>query len=151
MSRYSRKLKNCARIMLIVILWNFLIPFRGFADQPITQSENLTEGETRLWSDLEVDLLIDEISAAAYEAIEKAAAESAKAATMAGLEREALLLHEVMIHQADVMFWKLQAETNLLAVGEAKKAGRKNTVYAALFGVLGGLVVGIIGTFTIGR
>jgi len=98
-----------------------------------------------------VDWLIDEISAAAYEAIERAAAEAAKAATLAGLEREAAFLREVTIHQADAQFWRLQAETNLLAVSAAKKAGVKNAVIAGAVCLIGGLFFGVGGTLIISR
>ena len=111
----------------------------------------MTESETRLYSDSEVDWLIDEISAAAYEAIERAAAESAKAATLAGLEREAAMLRDLTIHQADAQFWKLQAEMNLLAISAAKKTGVKNAVIAGAVCLIGGLIFGVTGTLIIGR
>jgi len=151
MWKSSNRLKNCARIMLVVILWNFLIASPAYANQPMEQSENLTESETRLYSDSEVDWLIDEISAAAYEAIERAAAESAKAATLAGLEREAAMLRDLTIHQADAQFWKLQAEMNLLAISAAKKTGVKNAVIAGAVCLIGGLIFGVTGTLIIGR
>ena len=143
MFRSNRRLKNCGRIMLIVILMNLLIPFPVFAELPITPSPILSEEGTRLYSDSDLDLLIDEISAAAYEAIEKAAAESAKAATLAGLEREAVILREVTLLQADAQFWRLQAETNLLAISAAKKAGRKNAVIVGAVCLIGGLIFGV--------
>ena len=93
----------------------------------------------RFWSDLEVELLIDEISEAALEAIEQAAGEAARAAVLAMLEREAAALRESQ-------HWRLEAEMNLQAI----QAGRKNTVLAVLIGVLGGLAVGVGGTLIIG-
>ena len=78
MSRYRRKLRHCRKITAIVILLSLLIQFQALGEPLTEQSETLNENETRLYSDSEVDWLIDEISAAAYEAIERAAAESAK-------------------------------------------------------------------------
>jgi len=98
-----------------------------------------------------VDWLIDEISAAAYEAIERAAAESAKAATLAGLEREAAILREVTLIQADAQFWRLQAATNLAAIDVAKKTGIKNAIIAGAVCLFGGLIFGVTGTLIIGR
>jgi len=91
-----------------------------------------------------VDWLIDEISAAAYEAIERAAAESAKAATLAGLEREAAILREVTLIQADAQFWRVQAQTNLLGITAAKKTGVKNAIIAGAVCLFGGLIIGAI-------
>jgi hypothetical protein len=88
-------------------------------------------------------LLIDDLSALAIEAIEQAVAEAAKAATIAAVEREAVLLGEIG-------FWQLEADLRLQAIAEAKKAGAKNTVLVALFGILGGLIVGVGGTLIIG-
>ena len=149
MWRYSRFMRLCVRILLIVILWNFLIPSRVYAEQQTGQLETLPESATRLYTDSEVDWLIDELTSAAYEAIEKAAAEAAKAATLAGLEREAAFLREVTLHQADAQFWRLQAETNLLAISAAKKAGIKNAVITGAVCLIGGLIFGISGTLLI--
>jgi hypothetical protein len=90
-----------------------------------------------------VDLLIDEISEAAYEAIEQAAGEAAWAAFLASVEREAAALLEAERG-------RLEAENNLLAIKEAKKAGVKNTVLGVVIGILGGLAVGVAGTLIIG-
>jgi len=84
-----------------------------------------------------VDILIDEISEAAYEAIELAAGEAARAAFLEGLEREAAALREAQR-------WKSQAENNFLEIQAAKNTGRKNTLIAALIGILGGLVIGYL-------
>jgi len=103
----------------------------------------------KLYSDSEVDLLIEEISTAAFKAIEMAAAEAAKAAALAALEREASMLKEVSGHQVNAQFWQQQAEANLLAVSEAKKKGEKNTLIAALIGIFGGIALGVGGTLII--
>jgi hypothetical protein len=87
-------------------------------------------------------LLIDEISEAAYEAIEQAASEAARAAALAALEREAALVRQSQ-------YWRNEAEIRQRAVGEAEKAGKKNTLIGVLIGVFGGLAVGIGGTLII--
>ena len=90
-----------------------------------------------------MDLLIEDISEAAYEAIELAAAEAARAAALAALEREAAALREAQR-------WRLEAELREKAITEAKKAGGKNTLLAALIGIFGGLALGVGGTLIIG-
>jgi cob(I)alamin adenosyltransferase len=81
-------------------------------------------------------LLIEELSEAALEAIEQAAGEAAKAATLSGIEREAAALHEAQN-------WRKQAEINVLEIAKAKKAGRKNAVIAVLIGIAGGIAIGV--------
>jgi hypothetical protein len=89
----------------------------------------------RLYSDLEIELLIDEISEAALEAIEQAAGEAAKAAVLSMVEREAVLLHEIQR-------WRIEAETYSQEVTQAKRAGIKNVIITGLACLLSGLVVG---------
>jgi anti-sigma factor RsiW len=98
---------------------------------------------TKYYSDLEVELLIDDITEIAVKAIEQAAAEAARAAALAGIDREAAALREAAR-------WRLEAEMNLSAMRAAKQAGRKNMLLAALIGVFGGLAVGVTGTVIIG-
>jgi len=104
---------------------------------------NSSENETKRYSDLEVDQLIDEISQAALEAIEQAAGEAAKAAVLASIEREAEAMREAQR-------WRIQAELNQQIIKETKKAGTKNAVITGLICFLGGLAVGIGGTLIIG-
>ena len=96
------------------------------------------------YSDLEIDLLIDEISGIAVEAIERAAAEAAKAAFLASVEREAAALREAQR-------WKIEADLRRQALAETKAAGRKNIVLAALIGIVSGLSIGVGGTILISR
>ena len=103
----------------------------------------MTESEMRFWSDTEVDLLIDDISEAAYEAIETAAAEAARAAALAALEREAAAIREAQR-------WRLEAELRQQAIAKTKKAGVKNAVITGLACLLGGLALGVTGTLIIG-
>jgi hypothetical protein len=95
------------------------------------------------YSDSEVDLLIDEVSQAALEAIEQAAGEAAKAAVLSVIEREAAALREAQK-------WRTQAEISAMAVKEAKKNGTKNAIITGLVCLLGGLVLGVGGTLIIG-
>jgi hypothetical protein len=90
-----------------------------------------------------VGLLVDEISEAAYEAIEQAASEAARAAAIEALEREAALLRQSQ-------YWKNEAEKQMQEVKAAKKAGNKNTLIAALTGFLSGLALGAGGILIIG-
>jgi len=103
----------------------------------------LSENETRLYSDLEVETLINEVSQAAFDAIEQAAGEAAKAATLASLEREAAALREAAR-------WRIEAEIRQETIKATKKAGTKNAVIVGLVCFLGGLAVGIGGTIIIG-
>jgi len=90
----------------------------------------------KFWSDLEVELLIDEISEAALEAIEQAAGEAARAAVLAMLEREAAALRQAQL-------LRLEAE-------QMRKAGIKNVVITGLVCFVGGLFIGVGGTLIIG-
>ena len=92
---------------------------------------------TRLYNDLEVDQLIDEVSQAALEAIEQAAGEAARAAMLASLEREAAAYREANK-------WKLQAEI-------AKKTGIKTAVITGVICILSGFATGMIIQVTINR
>ena len=136
------KLRNGAKILSIFLLMTFLMN-PVYAERQTGQAPNLTEGETRLYSDLEVDILIDELSEAAHEAMEQAAGEAARAAALAALEREVVLSREVYR-------WKTEAETHKKALGDMKKAGTKNAIIAGLACLIGGLALGIGGTIYIG-
>jgi hypothetical protein len=95
----------------------------------------LNESGTRFYNDLEVeclaelDLLIDEISQAALEAIEQAAGEAAKAATLASIEREATMLR-------DVQYWQMETRN-------AKQAKLKTAVITGIIAFLAGFTTGI--------
>jgi len=138
-------------MLLIVTLLNLLIPCRMYAEQLTEQQPNLNENETKLYSDLEVETLIDEISQAAIEAIEQAAGEAAKAAVLASLEREAAALREAARQQADATRWRLEAEIRQETIKATKKAGTKNAVIAGLICLLCGIAVGVSGTLAINK
>ena len=105
-----------------------------------------------------MDLLIGDLSLAAKEAIEQAAAEAAKAATLAGLEREALLLQaraaalrEAAYQQAEALRWQMEAELQIQAVKDTKRAGVKNAFLTGSVCLFTGLAFGVISTLVIGR
>jgi hypothetical protein len=120
-----------------------------FAEPPIALLPSLNENEMRRYSDSEVDLLIEDLSLAAYEAIEQAAGEAAKAAFLVSLEREAAANREAANQQAEATRWRLEAENRQQAFAKEKKAMWKRVLYAALIGVLCGLALGIGGTLKI--
>ena len=97
----------------------------------------------RYYSDLEVELLIDELTVIALEAIENAAGEAARAAFLASLEREAEAMREASHQQAEALRWRLEAET-------IRRAGIKNNFIVGAICFIGGLVVGVAGTLIIG-
>jgi hypothetical protein len=74
---------------------------------------NSEESGMRRYSELEVDTLIEDLTGAAHEAIEKAAAEAAKAAALASLEREAIAIREAQ---------RLQGENSRLRQSRVKTA-----------------------------
>ena len=90
----------------------------------------MNESGTKFYTDLEVELLINEISEAALEAIEQAAGEAAKAATLASIEREAEVLHEAQR-------WRLEAEA-------VKNSKIKTAVLTGIITFLSGFTTGII-------
>jgi len=91
----------------------------------------------RLYSDSEIDLLLDELSLIAHEAIELAAGEAARAAILSMLEREAAALQEAER-------WQLEAQRNLQAANEARRAKVKNALIAGALCFFGGFAFGIV-------
>ena len=75
-----------------------------------------------------MEALIEELTAAAEEAIENAAARAAKAASLAALDREAAAVAEAR---------RLRGEAEA-----AKKSGVRNVIMAALICFAGGFVLG---------
>jgi len=66
-------------------------------------------------------LLIEEISEAAYEAIEQAASEAARAAMLSSLERETAALREMGHQRAEALHWRFEAELRQAAlIGQEK-------------------------------
>jgi len=84
-----------------------------------------------------VDLLIDSISEIAIEAIEQAAAEAARAAFLAALEREAALLREAER-------WRREAEQYQLTLRQTQRNGWRNMLIMGLSCLVGGFVLGAV-------
>jgi predicted dinucleotide-utilizing enzyme len=123
------------RITVIVILMSFLRTFPVYGEPPITQTPNSSENGTRLYSDSEIDLLIEDLSGAAKEAIEAAAAEAAKAASLASLEREASL---VQAQALAIRESSLLQEEN----GALRKSRVKTAVITGVICFFSGLTIG---------
>jgi hypothetical protein len=78
----------------------------------------------------EVETLIDEFTQSAKEEIERAAAEAAKAAALASIEREAAAI-------AEARKWKGEYQA-------ARKDGIKNALLAGALCLVGGVALGAI-------
>jgi len=137
------KSKNYRKIIALVLLMNFLI-FPMYAEPQTEQQTNLSESETRYYSDLEVELLIDDLTVIALEAIEQAAGEAARAAFLYNLEREAEAMREAACQQAEVL--RLRNEAEIL-----RRAGIKNNILIGVLCFIGGLAVGVTATILITR
>jgi hypothetical protein len=124
---YSMKFRNYGRITAIVILWSFLT-IRVFGEQPMTRETDSIDGSMRYYSDIEVARRSEELSGAAEEAIEKAAAEGARAGILALVEREAAAMREA--HR-----WEGEYRN-------ARSAGIKGAVITGVICFFGGLALG---------
>jgi hypothetical protein len=117
----------CRRILAIVLLICFWkIP--AYGEPPTTQTPNSEESGMKLYSELEVDTLIEDLTEAAHEAIEQAAAEAARAAALASLNREMAALSEAQ---------RLQSENSRLRESRVKTA-----VITGVVCFFGGLAIG---------
>jgi hypothetical protein len=125
--RRNMKYRLCKRILAIVLLMSFWkIPVYG--EPPTTRTLNSAESGMKRYSELEVDTLIEDLTGAAHEAIEQAAAEAARAAALASLEREAAAMREAQ---------RLQGENSRL-----KKSRVKTAIVTGVICFFGGLAVG---------
>jgi hypothetical protein len=121
------KYRLCKKILAIVLLMSFWkIPV--FGEPQTTQTLNSEENGMRQYSEYEVDMLIEDLTGAAHEAIERAAAEAARAATLASLEREAAAIREAQ---------RLEGENSRL-----KQSRVKTAVLTGVICFFGGLAVG---------
>jgi hypothetical protein len=136
MRRNNMRYRKCGRITAIVILMSFLTAFPVFGEPPTMQPKNSTESGTRLYSEYEIDTLIEDLTGAAEEAIEKAAAEAAKAAALASIEREAAAMAAAQKWYTKYM--------------DAKAAGIKNAVLGGIIGFVVGTAAGGITAIVIG-
>jgi hypothetical protein len=115
------------RILSIVLLLSFWkIPLYG--EPRTTPPVNSGESGTRQYTEYEVDRLINDLTGAAHEAIEQAAAEAAKAAALASVEREAAAIREAQ---------RLREETSRLQQSRITAA-----VVTGVICFFGGLVLG---------
>jgi uncharacterized membrane protein YccC len=129
------KYEQCGRILVAVLLMSFWkIPVFG---EPLTTPlMNSEESGTRQYSEYEadclakLDLLIEDLTGAAHEAIEQAAAEAAKAATLASLDREMAALSEAQ---------RLHSENSRLRQSRVKTA-----VVTGVVCFFGGMVTGSV-------
>jgi len=144
------RLRVFGKITATVILLSILTTFQVYAEPLTGQQTNLTGSGTRLYSEYEIDLLIDALTEAAHEEIQKAAAEAAKEAVLSVIEREAAAMREATLQQAEALRWRLEAERQIKAVKEAKRAGIKNAIIAGATCLLSGLAIGICGTIYLG-
>ena len=136
MRKSKMKLRRCGRALSIVLLLIFLTS--QVSGEPLTEPPpSSTDGGTRLYSDLELDALIDDLTEAAHEAIEQAAAEAARAAALAALDREAAALREASLRFAEAQQWRITAET-------AKKGKVTTAVVTGVICLLSGFTVGMV-------
>jgi hypothetical protein len=89
---------------------------------------NSSESGMKRYSELEVDTLIEDLTGAAHEAIEQAAAEAARAAALASLDREMVAMAEAQ---------RLQSENSRLRQSRVKTA-----VVTGVICFFGGLAIG---------
>ena len=98
---------------------------------------NSSENEMKRYSDYEIEILTEDLTEAALEAIDRAAGEAAKAAVLEMLEREAAALREAAHQQAEALRWRLQAEA-------VKKSGIRNVIITGLCCLAGGMIAGLV-------
>jgi hypothetical protein len=117
-----------------------------FGEPPTTQTQNLDGSGMRqyvqsdeaglpgknaehFYTESEVDTLIEDLTGAAHEAIEKAAVEAARAAALASLEREAAAIRKAQ---------RLQGENSRL-----KQSRVKTAIITGVICFFGGLALGM--------
>ena len=134
------KLNYCERILVIVLLMSsWKIPVYG--EPPTTPPMSSEESGMKRYSDFEIDclaeldLLIEDLSEAAKEAIEQAAAEAARAAALASLDRELAAVSKASLLQAEAL--RLQGENSRL-----KQSRVTTAVVTGVVCLFGGLAVG---------
>jgi hypothetical protein len=131
------RLSYCGKITAIVILMSFWTRFPVSGVPPMEQAPISGNEEMILYSDSEIDLLIEELTVAAQEAIEKAAGAAARAAALASLEREAAAIAEAAHVRIEAQNWEAAYS------GEKTAAIRKMIIAGALC-FAGGFAVGIL-------
>jgi hypothetical protein len=106
----------------------FLTATPVFAERRTGVSDGCETSGTRFYGESEVTALIDELTEAAEREIETAAGEAAKAAALAGLEKQAAQLAEIE---------RLNKQN-----GELKKNVFKKIIVAGLAGFASGALLG---------
>jgi hypothetical protein len=106
-----------------------------YGEPQTTQTQNSKESEMRRYSEYEMDTLIEDLTGAAEEAIEQAAAEASlavrralRAAALASLERESTAIREAQ---------RLQGENSRL-----KQSRVKTAIVTGAICFFGGLAIG---------
>jgi DNA-binding transcriptional MerR regulator len=140
--RYSVRLRHYRRILAVVLLVSFWT-IRVYGEPQTTPPEHSNGSGTRRYSESEVDTLIEELTGAAHGAIEQAAGEAARAASLASLERELSLLQAkaLAVREAE----RLQEENGALRKGRVKTA-----IITGVVCFFEGLAIGVGGVVSIG-
>jgi hypothetical protein len=126
----------CGRILGIVLLASFWRS-PAYGGPPTTLPPISSENGTRRYSEFEVDVLIEDLTAAAIEAIEQAAGEAARVAALASLEREAAAVREAR---------RLEGENRRLQQSRVKTA-----IVTGVVCFFGGLAIGAGATAILNR
>ena len=121
---YKRSARSIAGVPLLI----FLMSFPAHAERPMRENGGLRQSGKNSYSAEEVHTLINELTESAKEEIEKAAAEAAKAAALASIEREAAAI-------AEARKWKKEYQA-------AKTDGIKNVLLAVALCLIGGFALG---------
>ena len=98
----------------------------------------------KLYSDYEIDILIDDLTEAALEAIELAAGEAAKAAVLSMVEREAEALQAELAMRREMERWRTEAEAYKKEIAKTKSKGIRNAIIVGLSCFIGGSILGSI-------
>ena len=144
MRKGKRLLKFCGRITVIAILMSLLKPYQVSAEQLTEHPPSLSEGGTKRYSDYEIEILIDDLTEAAFEAIEQAAGEAAKAAVLSMVEREAEALQAEIAVRREMERWRTEAEAYKQEIIKTKSNGIRNAIIVGLSCFIGGSILGSI-------
>jgi hypothetical protein len=106
----------CKRILTIVLLISFW-KTPVFGEPPTTRTPNSEESGMKRYGEYEMDTLIEDLTGAAHEAIEQAAAEAARAAVLASLEREATAIREAARLREETSRLKQSRVTTAIVTG----------------------------------
>ena len=136
--RKERRRWSCfLRAMAIAAPLIFSTAFPAFAGLPKERPPGFTAGSTKFCGGEGLGALIGEIAEAARLSIEEAAGEAAKAATLAGLEREAAALALARRRQAETEELRREAAA-------AMARGRRGALMAALAGFAAGTAAALL-------